>query len=549
MTGRVLLATLLASVCLARQARPQNFGLPPASGTGARDLAASYKLPPPRDGPGSGLAAQLDKLQVGQRARALRLDGRSAYNAWVAADGLLAAARARSDAAAPAAMQVFTGTRASELNAVLRDPAVRAVKLSSLALVVDEAVVLRREGFWLDLGTTELRAAKDGPRFLLRVENSSGVVVSGGAFVGGQWGVLVDRSRDVTLRGGRYDGLPGGGVVLTNAPGVVLARASLTRIGGAAVLLHGDTVGGVLLDNEIAGNLGSSNWHAGIVLSDRNGPVADDPRSILNPDGYGVREQPMPTRLHPPRRNVLAFNRVAFNASSGIYSDGGVESVIFDNLVEGNAKEGVCLDNGSSANVLAMNVIRANGKRWGKTDAELRLDFVDGLGRLPDGSSPAKTPGVSLDNSLYNIVYANQIERNFGGGVKMVRTAFCNLVGLNTIIDDNEGANDRFHFFGVECGAAKADVAVADLDFTPCRGNVVFGNVIRGPHYAGIFFGAGSTDNDVFDNSIFGATAWAMEQVQPQPNASLNNLTNLPSRNIGAGIDAALLDLTRGRTD
>ncbi len=284
-------------------------------------------------------------------------------------------------------------------------------------------------------------------------------------------------------------------------------------------------------------------------MTDRNGPVADDPRSILNPDRYGGREQPMPTRLHPPRRNVLACNHIALNASSGIYSDGGVESVIFDNLVEGNAKEGVCLDSGSTANVLAMNVVRANGKRWGKTDAELRFDFVDGLGRLPDGSSPAKTPGVSLDNSLYNIVYANQIERNYGGGVKMVRTAYGNRVGLNTLVDNNEGANDRFHFFGVELGSAKADVPVTDLDFTPCQGNLVFGNTIRGPHYAGIFLGSGSTENDIFDNAIFGATNWAMEQVRPQPNASLNNLTNLPSRNVDAGIDANLLNVTKGRMD
>ena len=257
----------------------------------------------------------------------------------------------------------------------------------------------------------------------------------------------------------------------------------------------------------------------------------------------------MPTRLHPPRRNVLAFNRVALNASSGIYSDGGVESVIFANTIEGNAKEGVCLDNGSTANVLAMNLVRANGKRWGKTDAELRMDFVDGVGRLPDGSSAAKTPGVSLDNSLYNVVYDNEIERNYGGGIKMVRTAFFNVVGLNTVVDNNEGENPHYHFFGVEFGAARADVKVSDLDFTPCRGNLLFGNIVRGTHYAGVFLGPGSTDNDLFDNAIFGATHWAMEQVQPQPNASLNNLTNLPLRNIDAGLDPALLPLSKGRRD
>ena len=545
----VALFVPLLFLALVRIAPAQELGRAPDLGTDARDLSVAFKLPPLRDQPGSELAKQLDGLQVGKRARALKLGAHSAYEAWLTADDTLRAARTRVGHAAPVDLRVFTGTRASELNALLQEPGVRGVRVASARLDVDVPVRLRRAGCWLDLGSTELRARGEIAGFLLRVEDAPGAVVRGGAFVAGDWGVLVSNSRDVTLVGGRYEGLGGGGVVLHDAPGVVLARATLTRNREAAVLLHGDTVGGALLDNEIAGNLGSSNWHAGIVVSDRVGAVADDPRAILNPDRYGVREQPMPTRLHPPRRNVVAFNRVALNASSGIYSDGGVENVFFGNTVEGNAKEGVCLDNGSTANVLANNLVRANGKRWGKTDAELRLDFVDGVGRLPDGSSAAKTPGVSLDNSLYNVVYANAVERNYGGGVKMVRTAFFNVVGLNTVVDNNEGANPRYHFFGVELGAAPADVAVSDLDFTPCRGNVVFGNIIRGTHYAGVFFGPGSTDNDVFDNVIFGATDWAMEQVRAQPNASLNNLTNLPSRNIDAGLDADLLRSTKGRMD
>jgi len=242
---------------------------------------------------------------------------------------------------------------------------------------------------------------------------------------------------------------------------------------------------------------------------------------------------------------VIAFNRIALNASSGIYADGAIETVMFDNVIEGNSKEGVCLDNGSTANVLAMNVVRLNGKRWGKTDAELRLEFVHEAGRLADGTARAKTPGISIDNAIYNIVYANQLDRNFGGGIKMVRTGLFNTIGLNTITDNNEGASEGFHFFGIELGAATADAPSGELDFARSRGNIVFGNSIRGNHYAGIFFGPGSTDNDAFDNSIFGATHWAIEQVAPQSNAVLNNLTNLPSRNIGAGLDPALLELSK----
>lgn len=326
----------------------QELGSAPALGTSPRDLGVSFKLPPLHDQPGNDPEKQLRDLQVGKRARALKLDGQSAYTAWLAADATLQAARARASSSPPAEVRVFTGERASELNALLRDPAIQAVNVASARLEVDEPVRLQREKFWLDLGNTELRATQAGLRFLLRVERASGTVVKGGAFVGGDWGALVDGGRDVTLVGGRYAGLRGGGVLLHDAAGAVLARSTFTRNGEAAVLVHGDTVGATLLDNEIVGNLGSSNWHAGVVVSDRNGAVTDDPRDILNPDRYGVREQPMPARLHPPRHNVFAFNRIALNASSGVYSDGGVESVIFGNTVEGNAKEGVCLEDRKS---------------------------------------------------------------------------------------------------------------------------------------------------------------------------------------------------------
>ena len=39
----------------------------------------------------------------------------------------------------------------------------------------------------------------------------------------------------------------------------------------------------------------------------------------------------------------------------------------------------------------------------------LQLDFVDS--RLPDGTAAAKLPGMSLDNSLYNVVFANNISQ------------------------------------------------------------------------------------------------------------------------------------------
>jgi hypothetical protein len=46
-------------------------------------------------------------------------------------------------------------------------------------------------------------------------------------------------------------------------------------------------------------------------------------------------------------------------------------------------------------------------------------------------------------------------------------------------------------------------------------------------------FDAGSDLNNVFDNTIMDAQNRALESVAGMANNSLNNLTNLPSRNIG----------------
>jgi hypothetical protein len=83
------------------------------------------------------------------------------------------------------------------------------------------------------------------------------------------------------------------------------------------------------------------------------------------------------------------------------------------------------------------------------------------------------------------------------------------------------------------------------LDETPSRGNIVFSNTIRDGHYAGISFAAGSDLNDVFDNVIMDVQHWALESVPPMANSSLNNLTNIQSRNIGSGLSPALIEAGR----
>jgi len=530
----------------------QSVGAPPSQGLGFQDMAA-FALPPSRDAPDTLLGRASAGLQVISRARRLGLDGRAASEAWRRAGAQLDQARAAADAVRQDGggdIVVFEGERASELNRALADARPSRIRVAKARLVVDEPLRIGRDGVRLDLGQTELvAAAGSSAPYMVRIEHVRGASLVGGVFSGPGAGVLVSQSARVVVVDCRFEGLGGEGIVVTNSRSVVVWGNRLSALGRAGVLLHGATDESVVADNDVHDNRGASNWQAGVVVTDRNADLAGRPLNLFEQDGYWALAQPITSRLSPPRRNLVAFNRIARNQASGVYFDGATENVVAGNLIQGNAKEGVCLDNGSTANAVALNTIEGNGKRWGGSDEDLKRDFVAGFGRLADGSAAAKVPGLSLDNAAYNLVYGNEVLGNYGGGIKMVRTDYFNVVGLNTLVDNNRGRSDRFHFFGIEMGAAKADAPAADLDFAPSQGNIVFSNLIRGPHYAGVFFAKGSDRNDLFDNSIFGATNWAIESAVRQDNATLNNLTNLPSRNAGPGLDSQLPALTAGHYD
>jgi hypothetical protein len=294
--------------------------------------------------------------------------------------------------------------------------------------------------------------------------------------------------------------------------------------------------------NDITGNVGFSNLAAAVVVSDRKDDILSAGADVIKIDHDATVSQPIAQRLRPPHNNTIVMNHLAWNASSAVYIDGAVGTVIALNVIEGNAKEGMCLDNGATANVVTLNDILQNGSRWGESDEVMDKEFIKGGGRLPDGTPAEKVPGISIDNAIYNVVFSNNVAHNFGGGIKMVRTGYFNVIGLNSIFSNNEGASEKFHFFGIELGSAVKDTPNDEIDSTPSRGNIIFSNTIRGNHYAGIFFADGSDTNDAFDNVIMDAEKFALESVAPMPNSSLNNLTNMASRNIGSGLSLAVVD-------
>ena len=527
---------------------PVTAGVGLDRGLDPHDVVTEFHLPPALDAEGDQLHAEVKNLQVVARAKRMQLSRSSATEAWQQAEITWQAALRIVQAEPTGAAVIFQGTSATELNAVLSRAEVKVVKVTSPSLIIDTPLRINRTDLTLDLGSTILQPGVDMP-YELRIQGSQRVTVHGGILKGGRTGVLVAGSQGILLRGMVFDGLTGGGIVLFSTQDTVLWENSLSHLHAAPIMLAGNTQRTTVAFNEITQNLGSSNWHAGVVLTDRNVDLAADAANLFSADGYFVEPQPMKKRLNIPQNDVVAYNRIGSNSSSGVYSDGSVRNVIVGNRIEGNSKEGLCLDDGSSADVVAWNTFRDNGQRWGKSDADLQRDYVLSSGRLPDGTAVAKLPAVSIDNAAYNQVVFNQFDGNFGGGVKMVRTGLYNIVGLNLLLNNNEGQSATYHFFGVELGAATADLPSPELDFIASRGNTIFGNTIRGTHFAGIFFAQGSDQNDVFDNTIFGATHWAIESIQPQRNMTLNNLTNLRSRNISAGLDPKLLDVDRSVYD
>ncbi len=520
----VLLCAFAGHCCLA-----QPNGASPSATLGAIDIYSAFRLPPLKE---KLLSGRTSGLSVIRRAAALGLSAGTATEAWQAGQGLLNEAEGISLVTPPHVVS-FTGDKASALNRVLQKSL--AVRVASPALSVDEPIRIAHSGTFLDLGAARL-TANDALPYMLRVDTAAGVTLMGGEFAAGDSAILVNGSEHVLVQSVHIRGLKGNGVVVTHSSHVVIRGGEFTGLGRAPVLLHGGTSSTVVERNEIVRNAGSSNMSAAVVISDREVDVSVRGEALFGPDNYWVLEQPMQQRLHPPRGNLIVRNHLAWNASSAIYLDGAVGNIAALNLIEGNAKEGICLDNGATANVVTLNDVLQNGSRWGESDAVMEKDAIKAGGRLPNGTPAAKVPGISIDNAAFNVVFANQVTHNFGGGIKIVRTGYFNAIGLNTIFANNDGASDRFHFFGIELGAAGLDTPSPELEGAPSSGNIVFSNTIRGNHYSGIFFASGSDNNDVFDNVIIDAEKWALEAVVPMTNSSLNNLTVMPSRNIESGL-------------
>lgn len=411
----------------------------------------------------------------------------------------------------------FEGTKASELNSLIEASENTYITLESHELVLDETIKLK-SGIGINGKKTTFTAQGVDKAFL--IENCSNVTLDNIHLVDGgyAYGIYAVKSTNFVVSDCAVEKAGSVGMVVLGENKNFVIRNNVLRDNTMSGMFFGENVSqGVFEGNTIEKNRGASNFGAGMIMAAMKYQSYDTPY-ITFEDNY------LYDMGDAPHDIVIYHNVIQWNNSSGIYSCGGYENYIVNNTFYRNDKEGMCLDYGTFGVYVSNNTVKENGGRYRQTDADLKDDFIFELGRMSDGSSPAKLPGISLDNAAYNILAKNDIDDNYGDGIKTVRSAYRNIILANVVGDNNIGQNDMFHFFGVDIGfASKPDEPVKGLDFTPSYENVICRNTISGDNYSGIHLADGSYCNDVFDNVVMDASKFAIENHSIMFNSIMNN--------------------------
>lgn len=470
--------------------------------------------------------AKIDKMQVVKRMKKLGLkasDFNTPAKTWKTIYNRVYQKVVKPIKSSATSTVLFEGKTVSELNGFLAgiNGKKKCVVIRRKKLTLDESLVVPSNIhlYGNEKGTTLTRKGEIDKA--VRLDNVKNVVIGRVKVSKGcNYGFYAIKSRNFMLTECRATGASRQGIALMGENvNFILRNCTVTKNKSGGVYIGGNAHDGVVENMTVLNNKGNLNFMAGIVLSSID---IKDYETTDNP----FRDKALYKKLSAPNRIVFYKNKVKKNFSSGIYSDGGYRNFFVRNELAGNDKEGICLDFGSFGNYVSANQIRANGRRIRQTNKVLKDEFVYSYGKLSDGSSPAKLPGISLDNAAYNVLCENSVTGNYGSGIKTVRSAFRNAIVGNTVSNNNAGNNNTFHFFGIELGYAKLDEAAVGLNSAPAMENAVCKNMVSGGHFSGLFMQSETRANDIFSNIITTNGGAALENHSAAANTIYGNLLN-----------------------
>lgn len=424
----------------------------------------------------------------------------------------------------------FDGTTSQELQQVIDDNPNGVIDIYSESIEISNTIVLHDN---VTLNGNGVKFIGSGLKYCFLAENSSNIYIGDICIDGGMdYGIYLIDCKNIKLAGNEINECSQKAICMVGASErFILSNNKMLDNRAGALYIAGDASNGLIESNHIENTYGTTNMMAGVVLTCDNPRNKKDIWDNFDDLHRGSDRKNLYEQTKAPHSIILRDNCVFHCNSSGIYSDGAYSCFVIGNEVRQNDKEGMCLDHGTIGLYLKGNTFDGNGQRSRQTDDDLQLDFVLDYGRMDDGTAISKLPGISLDNTAYNILEDNMIINNYGGGIKMVRTTVRTIIMKNVIRDNNKGQNDVFHFFGVEVGASPSGTENSVMDFTPSYENIVCRNIITGNHYSGVFIAEECYINDVFDNVIMDSEAFGVEAISLKFNSIINNRTNCGVRN------------------
>ncbi len=323
--------------------------------------------------------------------------------------------------------------------------------------------------------------------------------------VHGRNSCLISDCSNFVIKDCSHIGGNGYGLIIHNSNLFSIICCKFTDMLAAGVMILGSSSNGIIKNCLVQGSRGIYNCDAGFHLCATSDKVKYDSIPEHCHEPLSITEKTArPT--HITIEQCMVFDCRA----QGIYLEGAVLCTLKNNLITGNNKEGICFDWGSSLNSLIDNTITLNGERKNMSEDEIKADFIADYPLLNDGSSSMKLPGVSIDNGACNLLQGNDIICNYGGGIKMVRSAFFNIITSNNIINNGQGDNRYSLFAGVTIlgvGAINNEFTEYKnmlLDFHPSLNNRIKGNIIKQQWQA--FYEDRASQGNLFDGNTIDET-------------------------------------------
>ena len=178
----------------------------------------------------------------------------------------------------------------------------------------------------------------------------------------------------------------------------------------------------------ITGSRGPYNWDAGINCMHCSQAVTLQHVPEESHEALDLRD-----KLDTPHCVWIEACEISHCRAQGIYLEGGAQLLIEDCSIHDNNKEGICFDWGTALSYLRCCQLVRNGERAEYDDQTCAIDFLPTQFRDRNGRHYCQLPGVSIDNGYSNTIERNLISANYGGGIKLVRSAFENIIQFNIL--------------------------------------------------------------------------------------------------------------------